>query len=145
MSFHLVASQYNLTSLTFCHSSFQLRRNHLKVIFQLQGSVWPDVIPFCLFNTFVTIVIYILRERDVIDLHFDGGKGMQYLSVLVSFFVVSSIGTTYNRYWEARGFVGKALLAASFWPIEQRSTRQIASRQKLKFGETPCAKDCPIL
>ena len=38
---------------------------------------------------------------------------MQYISVLVSFFVVSSIGTTYNRYWEARAYVGKALLSAS--------------------------------
>jgi predicted membrane chloride channel (bestrophin family) len=83
------------------------------VIFKIQGSIWPGVLPFCLFNAFVTIVIYILRERDVIDLHFDGGKGMEYLSVLVSFFVVSSIGTTYNRLWEARAHVGKALLSAS--------------------------------
>ena len=100
------------------------------MIFQLQGSVWPDVLPFCLFNTFVTIVIYILRERGVIDLHFDGGKGMQYISVLVSFFVVSSISTTYNRYWEARGFVGKALLSASL--LADRAAIYSANSQSAK-------------
>ena len=99
--------------ICFSLSLFHLSRNHLKVIFQIQGSIWPKVLPLCLFNVVVTILIYTLRTWGIIDLHFDGGKGMQYISVLVSFFVVSSIGTTYNRYWEARAYVGKALLSAS--------------------------------
>lgn len=53
-----------------------------------------------------------MRDRDVADLHFDGGIGYQFISVLVSFFVVSNINTTYSRFWEARGHLGKALLAA---------------------------------
>lgn len=83
------------------------------MIFKLQGSIWPEVLPFCIFNVAVTIAIWIMRERDVVDLHFDGGKGYQFISLLVSFFVVSNINTTYNRFWEARGYIGKALNAAS--------------------------------
>ena len=50
-----------------------------------------------------------MREHGVVDLHFDGGKGYQFISVLVSFFVVANITTSYNRFWEARGLIGKAL------------------------------------
>mmetsp|Transcript_8142 Transcript_8142/g.17638 ORF Transcript_8142/g.17638 Transcript_8142/m.17638 type:complete len:119 (-) Transcript_8142:73-429(-) len=75
-------------------------KSHLSVIFKLQGSIWPEVLPFCIFNVAVTLAIWIMRERDVVDLHFDGGIGYQFISVLVSFFVVTNINTTYNRFWD---------------------------------------------
>ena len=123
---HNIFFLFHLRSL----SLVRLCRNHLKVIFQIQGSIWPKVLPLCLFNVVVTILIYTLRAWDIIDMHFDGGKGMQYISVLVSFFVVSSIGTTYNRYWEARAYVGKALLSASL--LADRAAIYTASSQSDK-------------
>jgi len=82
------------------------------VIFKIQGSVWRKVLPFCLFNVAITAGIWILHKSLDIHLAFDGGLGYQYMSVLVSFFIVSNVNTAYNRFWEARGFLGKALNAA---------------------------------
>ena len=42
----------------------------------------------------------------------DGGIAFQYISVLVSFFVVSNVSNAINRLWEARGHLGTTLHAA---------------------------------
>ena len=44
------------------------------------------------------------------DLTFDGGVGYRYISVLVSFFTISDLGSTYGWFWEARGHLGTVLL-----------------------------------
>lgn len=83
------------------------------MIFKLKGSVWPKVLPFCLFNVLVTICVYLLLEHTGIDLTFNGGLGYTFISTVVSFFVISNLGSTYGRFWEARGHLGTALYEAN--------------------------------
>ena len=94
-------------------------RNHFAVIFKLQGSVWPKVFPFCLFNVLVTAGVYFLLEHTGIDLTFNGGLGYTFISTVVSFFVISNLGSTYGRFWEV-------ILA-------RLSTRRTCSRRAQRF------------
>lgn len=87
--------------------------DHLGVIFRIHGSVLPSVLPWCFFNAAIACLIWFLRSYDIVNATFDGGLGYQYISVLVSFFVVSNVNTAYNRFWEARGFLGHAIFAVT--------------------------------
>lgn len=114
-------------------------KDHVKVIFTLHGSVWPSVLPWCVFNTVVTCTIWALGYYEVADLTFDVGLGYSYLSVLVSFFVISNINTTYNRLWEARDYLGKALFAiatlsmrAALYSAKENGERSKIWRNALK-------------
>jgi len=80
--------------------------DHAHVVFNLHGSVWPRVLPFCLLNILITIFIYNLPHYVDVDITFDGGLAYQFISVLVSFFTISRLSTTYDRFWEARGYLG---------------------------------------
>ena len=64
-------------------------KDHCRVIFSIHGSVWPAVLPWCLFNTLVAVVIFAVKRYSSLDLSCPGGIGYQYISVLVSFFVVT--------------------------------------------------------
>ena len=83
-------------------------KDHFSVIFSLHGSTWPAVLPWCLLNVVVATIVWFARSRSSLDLTFDGGLGYNYISILVSFFIVSNINTTYNRFWEARGHLATA-------------------------------------
>lgn len=87
--------------------------DHLGVIFRIHGSVLFHVLPWCAFNVAMACLVWTLRTYGICNLTFNGGLGYQYISVLVSFFVVSNVNTSYNRFWEARGFLGRALFAAA--------------------------------
>jgi len=88
-------------------------KSHRDVLFSLRGSIWPSVLPWCIWNTAVKAIVYLLRSHGSVDLTFEANLGYQFSSMLVSFFVVININTTYNRFWECRGHVGVALNAVS--------------------------------
>jgi predicted membrane chloride channel (bestrophin family) len=114
-------------------------KDHFSVICSLHGSILPRVLPWCLWNTAVLVVVWLLQKHGIIDLSFHGGVGYQFLSVLVSFFVVSNVNTTYNRFWEARGHLGNALNAvtmlaarAAIYSRKETHARAKAWRAELK-------------
>ena len=80
------------------------------MLFKLQGFVWPKVLPFCVFTIVVTIGVYYLLGHTSVDLTFNRGVGYRFISVLVSFFAISNLGSTYGRLWKARRHLGTALL-----------------------------------
>lgn len=83
------------------------------MIFKLNGSVWPKVLPYCIWNVLVTAGTYLLLTKADIDITFNGGVGYAFISTVVSFFTISNLGTTYGRFWEARGHLGTALYEAN--------------------------------
>jgi len=85
-------------------SCYSDSKKHFDVILSITGTVWPNVMPLCLVNTFVTIVVYVLRELDVVDVTFDPA-GHSTMSIMVGFLVVSRVCAAYNRFWEARTWV----------------------------------------
>ena len=56
--------------------------------------MWPKVLPFCVLSILVTIGVYYLLGHTSVDLTFDGGVGYRFISVLVSFFAISNLGST---------------------------------------------------
>ena len=113
-------------------------RNHFEVIFSITGTVWKDVLPFCLVNSIVSITLYILNELDVTDFEFDS-SAHRIMGIMVAFLVVSRVNAAYNRFWEARTYVGAALadlralsaMAASF-------TNQDVSENAIKWRTVLC-------
>jgi len=57
-------------------------KSHFVVLTQLYGSVWPQVLPFCLVNCFITFVIYSLKHRHIIDLTSDP-SGHKYMAIMM--------------------------------------------------------------
>ena len=76
--------------------------NHLSVITQMYGSVWPRVIPFCLTNTISTALIWYIDKRYLsIDLSINP-MGHKYLATLLSFLVIARLRIIYGSSIRAR-------------------------------------------
>ena len=71
------------------------------------------------------------------DLTFDGGRGFQFISVLVSFFVVNNIGNAISRLWEARGLLGTMLHAAEMLALRAAvySSRETGANADMWRGQ----------
>jgi len=80
-------------------------KNHWSVIMKAHGSVWPKVLPFCLFNTLVTFVIWWLKNRYDFDMsiHLLGHK---FMTMLVTFLLTGRLKNVYNRFMTARTHLG---------------------------------------
>jgi predicted membrane chloride channel (bestrophin family) len=76
--------------------------SHLTVLFQMHGSVWPKVLPWCLITMAFTYAIIELRDHDIVNLSINSNTGHGFMSILVSFLVVTRATITYNRFMEAR-------------------------------------------
>ena len=75
-------------------------KNHFQVIFQQNGSVWPSVLPHCCVNVlWASTIIYLDRIYDI-DLSFSD-KGHTFISMVVSFLIVTRSSITYARFMEA--------------------------------------------
>jgi len=83
---------------------------HLQVLFQLHGSVWPRVYKYCFFNLFITMGVLYLKERMGINLSFSD-KGHTFMSMMVSFLMVTRSNIAYSRYMEARTELSNAMRA----------------------------------
>jgi len=76
--------------------------NHMSVIFQIYGSVWPTVLPWCIATMLVAVTVWALRAHDIVDLTIASSTGHSFMSILVSFLIVTRTTITYNRFMEAR-------------------------------------------
>ena len=78
------------------------------MIFSVHGTVWPNVLPLCIINVIITISVYFLKDYEIVDLTF-ADDGHKILATMVAFLVVSRVSAAYNRFWEARTLLSKAL------------------------------------
>jgi len=78
-------------------------RNHVSVLLQMHGSVWPRVLPFCLFNVAITLGVFYLRESGI-DLTV-APMGHKFMGIIVSFLLVQVAGIEYGRFMEARKYL----------------------------------------
>ena len=63
--------------------------------------MWKDVLPFCVVNSILCSVIYVLKKEDIVNLSIMGG-GHKVLATLVAFLVVQRLRTSYTNFWAAR-------------------------------------------
>lgn len=81
--------------------------NHFSVFFSLHGSVWPNVLGWCILNTTNMYTIWWLKHQLEWDVTF-ANTGHDLLSLLISFLIVNHVSTAYSRFWEARDYLGRA-------------------------------------
>eukprot|EP00560_Eucampia_antarctica_P002395 CAMPEP_0197833282 /NCGR_PEP_ID=MMETSP1437-20131217/18504_1 /TAXON_ID=49252 ORGANISM="Eucampia antarctica, Strain CCMP1452" /NCGR_SAMPLE_ID=MMETSP1437 /ASSEMBLY_ACC=CAM_ASM_001096 /LENGTH=382 /DNA_ID=CAMNT_0043437247 /DNA_START=134 /DNA_END=1282 /DNA_ORIENTATION=+ len=79
--------------------------NHWSVLTQMNGSMWPHVLPYCLIASLEAYLIHYAKENGI-NLTYPCG-GHQFMSLLVSFLVVTRTTITYNRFMTLRQQLGK--------------------------------------
>lgn len=90
--------------------------NHVQVLFQMYGSAFPQVLPFCAVNVLWTLVVEYLKVNGIVDLTFHSSIGHSFMGLLVSFLIVSRSKISYDRFMDFR-----RLLATCY-----RSCRELA-------------------
>ncbi|KAL3777409.1 hypothetical protein ACHAWO_004764 [Cyclotella atomus] len=108
-------------------------RSHFDIIFSLRGSIWPNVIKYCLLNVMLTLFCNYVVKPTMEDKFKMTGKGHALLAIVVSFLVVTRVNLALAQYKEARGNLSKMLT----------STRDIVSATAIhtKDDQTQSAKE----
>lgn len=81
-------------------------RNHCSVLFQMHGSVWPRVLPYCIVNVILTWGVFFAKSHGI-DLTVNQ-SGHKFMAMLISFLVVARAKITYDRFMEARKYLSQA-------------------------------------
>lgn len=71
-------------------------RSHWKVLTQLYGSVWPRVLPFCIVNIMITLVVFYTKKMGL-DLTC-APSGHKYMAAMMAFLVVKRVQICYDNY-----------------------------------------------
>lgn len=82
--------------------------DNFSVLISRNGSIWGKVLPYCIFNTFITVAIYLLKKRNIVDLSFND-QGHTFMGSLVSFLVVTRSTIAYKRYGQASTLIVKLM------------------------------------
>jgi predicted membrane chloride channel (bestrophin family) len=83
-------------------------KNHFTVLTQMHGSVWPAVMPHCILNTLnICGIIYLDRYRGI-DISYSD-KGHTFMSMIVSFLVVTRSSIAYSRFMESRSHLATVM------------------------------------
>ena len=85
-------------------------QDHMAILTQMHGSILPKVLPYCILNCVLTLVFYYLNEDFDINFSFSD-KGHTFMSVMVSFLVVTRVSIAYSRFTEARDYLDSAMLS----------------------------------
>jgi len=76
--------------------------DHIAVICQMYGSVWRNVLPYCIVTTAITVFAYYFdNDENFLNISISD-RGHVFMSLMLSFFVVSRSHIALNRYSEAR-------------------------------------------
>jgi predicted membrane chloride channel (bestrophin family) len=77
--------------------------NPLSLLAQKVGSIWPELLRYCILNSFVMAMLHILCAYGIeLDI---SGEGHRYMSVVLSFLLVSRVRTAVKRYYQARQYL----------------------------------------
>jgi len=71
--------------------------SHFSVITQVYGSIWKDVLAYCILNTCICFGVYYLRKNDIVDLTISDW-GHNVTKLFVSFLVVTRVNMALSRY-----------------------------------------------
>jgi predicted membrane chloride channel (bestrophin family) len=76
--------------------------SHLNVLFQLHGSVWPKVLPYCVCNSLFFILIVYL-DTHIMEAEISvSSTGHSLTALLLAFLVIQRSGIVYAKYMGAR-------------------------------------------
>lgn len=86
-----------------------LRQRPFCLLLHFRGSVWLDVIPYCIINCGITYLAYYLAKNHI-KVTFSG-QGHALMSLIITYLVVSKVYLSLDRYMNARTYSGQALFA----------------------------------
>lgn len=89
------------------HSVSYTAGNHIQVLFQMYGSAFPQVLPFCVINVVWTLAVEYLKQAGVADLTFHSSVGHSFMGLLVSFLIVSRSQISYKRFMNYRNLLAQ--------------------------------------
>lgn len=75
--------------------------SHVNILFQLHGSVWPRVFPYCVFNTILYWAVLYVDAKVAADISVSA-TGHSLTALLLAFLVIQRSGIMYNRFMTAR-------------------------------------------
>mmetsp|Transcript_18895 Transcript_18895/g.44160 ORF Transcript_18895/g.44160 Transcript_18895/m.44160 type:complete len:548 (+) Transcript_18895:232-1875(+) len=71
--------------------------NHVAVLTQVYGSVWPRAISYCCLNAAICYLVFYLKEHHKVDLTVSP-SGHKYMATLMSFLLVTRLKITFDNY-----------------------------------------------
>lgn len=108
--------------------------NHWSVLTQMYGSQWPRVLPYCIANVILMIVLQIIDQKNKYLQHYIevSSQGHTFITLVVAFLLVSRVNTALTRYTSARDSLG----------IMYNQTREIIQNVCVLTGldSTPAAR-----
>lgn len=78
------------------------------IVFQLKGSIWLEVLPYCILNCAITVLVTLAKQNGI-SIAFSP-EGHAALGLLVSFLVINKVYLALDRYMQIRSYMGVAFL-----------------------------------
>ena len=91
----------NKQQLSRSYSIIYDSSNHWQVLTQCWGSLWPRVLPYCLFNTALMVAITYATPYLDVSLNISN-QGHVFVSMVVAYLLVSRVNMALTRFNEAR-------------------------------------------
>lgn len=98
--------------------------SHWSVLTQRTGSVWSQVIPYCIANVLLMLALKGLRiyggeaGDTLTGLYAMGKVGYKFMKFIMAFLVVSRVKMSIDRYNEARTNIGKLYRESREYAVE---------------------------
>jgi len=98
--------------------------SHWSVLTQMNGSSWPRVFPYCLFNVILMLVLtYVNKWHGGIDSIHISDQGHTFVTMVMSFLLVSRVTMALARYSEARNHIGAMFRGARKYYLVPETSR----------------------
>jgi len=82
--------------------------SHIQVLCQMHASVWKKVFIFCVINALFAVFVQVSEIDDILHLSI-GDKGHVFMSLMVSYLVVTRSHNSLSRYMAARGYLSNLM------------------------------------
>ena len=115
------------------HPSVPYRtEDHVSVLLQMYGSAWPSVLPFCFANTALAFVVGYCDANHLFHLSISQ-KGHTFLSIMVSFLIITRVHIANQRYMEGRQLLSRIM----------KSCRELAQHAMTfsRYDQSPKARE----
>lgn len=80
--------------------------SHWSVLTQFKGSAWPRVFPYCMFNVLLMMALTYFDVFDGMEAIKISDQGHNFVTMVMSFLLVSRVTMALARYSEARNQIG---------------------------------------
>ena len=86
--------------------------SHWSVLTQMNGSSWPRVLPYCVINVGIMLLLTYVKWWDDINYLQISDQGHTFVTMVMSFLLVSRVTMALSRYSEARAQIGSMFRGA---------------------------------